>query len=216
MSDGHLSETNQARRLLERLGLLVVPRFLDSDACAALRAEMTSAPAKPATIARDGGVQVVDATVRRLQTRHVSEQTIELVADRFRTLLPRVREHYHVPAAGVERPKFLLYESGDFFKPHADRSDASTIGRDRVVSAVLFLNHEVWSAPAMVESDDEPFTGGTLTFYGLLNQSGFQDLALGAPAEPGLLITFPTSVVHEVKPITSGRRLSVVTWYTTT
>jgi predicted 2-oxoglutarate/Fe(II)-dependent dioxygenase YbiX len=41
----------------------------------------------------------------------------------------------------------------------------------------------------------------------------FVDLGVAVDPVPGRLVLFPSTMVHEVKPVVSGDRFTVVTWY---
>jgi len=78
-----------------------------------------------------------------------------------------------------------------------------------VVAAIIFLNGE--GDP----SASDAYRGGALTLYGLFEQSDAETLGFPLEAEEGLLITFPTDVMHEVRPVEAGERYTVVTWLVT-
>jgi predicted 2-oxoglutarate/Fe(II)-dependent dioxygenase YbiX len=73
---------------------------------------------------------------------------------------------------------------------------------------VIFLNGTA--------DDDAPagYTGGELTFHGLLNGAEWEKCPFPLTAEPGLLVAFRSDTVHEVRPVTSGRRYTIVSWFT--
>ena len=190
------------------MGFFVVPRFLDAATCARLREEIRAAGQKPATVRVDGTTYEVDRTTRSTDMASVSPETFATVEERLAEVEPRVAAHYGVELSGWQRPQFLVYRKGDFFRAHRDRVDDEEPGSfagSRRVSAVLFLNGDG-------NADDGGFRGGHLTFYGLFDKA---DAKLGFPldAEEGLFVTFPTDVVHEVRPVEAGERYTVVTWF---
>jgi len=204
--------TQPSCRLLQKLGFLMRSAVLTTAECGRIRAEMEIGGGLPATVAA-GSTQNVDATTRRSQTRLVSDATRTCVLQRLRDLQPIVADHYHVRIADVERPQFLRYRPGDFFRPHADRGGRDGIGGTRAVSAVLFLNRQSEPDDRAALDDPGDFVGGTLTFHRVVTDPGFEALSLTVAAAPGLLVTFPSSVVHEVTPVIEGHRLTIVSWY---
>ncbi len=54
-----------------------------------------------------------------------------------------------------------------------------------------------------------------MTFYGLMEGAEWEKCAFSLEANSGLLIAFRSDVLHEVKPVTFGERLTVVSWFTT-
>jgi len=60
---------------------------------------------------------------------------------------------------------------------------------------------------------DGCYGGGALTLYELFDGTGGQKIGLPVDPEPGLLITFVSSLLHSVTPVTHGERCTVVSWY---
>ena len=87
----------------------------------------------------------------------------------------------------------------------ADQAHEAIHGRR--VSVVIFLNRQ------SQEPAEDTYGEGNLTFYGLLEGPQWEKCAFPLNAEPGLLIAFPSDVWHEVKPVSHGRRMTVVTWF---
>jgi SM-20-related protein len=193
---------------LARFGIFSVRDFLDAAACAELRAEMRRASERPATVSvRE---EEVDEGYRRTKMAQVSEATRDAVTDRLIGVMPRLEEHFGVSLTALQRPQFLVYREGDFFRRHTDNAegpDASEPVRARRISTVLFLGGQDGAGGNGHE-------GGELTFYGLLGEGARRD-ALGLPltAAPGLLVAFPSELVHSVTPITRGERFTIVSWF---
>lgn len=75
------------------------------------------------------------------------------------------------------------------------------------MSVVIFLNRQ------SQEPAEDAYGEGQLTFYGLLDGPQWEKCASPLDAEPGLLIAFPSDRWHEIKPVSHGRRFTVVTWF---
>ena len=190
-------------------GLYIARDFFDRELCARLRAEARAAAAAPATVRKLGAEYVVNEEVRRTQLARVSEASEQLVERRLMALKGTLEHHFKVTTSGIRRPQFLVYCEGDFFRPHADSSaavDAPAVATGRRVSIVMFLNGE--GDPA----DDESYTGGSLTFYGLMHDSRADDRGFPVTGETGLLVAFPSQYVHSVTPVTRGTRFTIVSW----
>ena len=128
-------------------------------------------------------------------------------------LLSRKRElesHFGVALSDCQQPAFLSYEAGNFFHRHQDNTYAADLPEfihRRKVSVVVFLNDHCH------EDRAETFSGGELTFYGLLNDSRLADKGIPLKCREGLLIAFRSDVKHEVRPVTRGERYTIVTWF---
>jgi predicted 2-oxoglutarate/Fe(II)-dependent dioxygenase YbiX len=75
----------------------------------------------------------------------------------------------------------------------------------RKVSVVIFLNTQSdVAAPGS-------YSGGSLVFTEW--RPGRDQGQFALVAEPGTLVAFPAETTHEVTPVTSGERYSIVSWY---
>lgn len=192
-----------------RLGLFVLPQFLEAEVCERLRAEVASARQSPATVRAGAAAYDVDETTRKTALAEVSPGSTSLVEQRVLALKPELESHFGVSLAGCQPLQFLVYKEGDFFRAHRDSAaehDAAEFSRRRQVSVVIFLNGE---------SDDgrpDTYSGGALTFYGVFGNERGKQVGLPLVGEPGLLIAFGTDVVHEVTAVTRGERYTITTW----
>lgn len=191
------------------MGFFTRRGFLDSATCARLRADIGAAPANVATVWTDEGTYDVDRSTRSTQWAEVAPEAVEFVEGRLAAVMPEVSRHYGIPLAGLQRLQFLVYRQGDFYQRHRDRGEEEgmAFSRARRVSAIIFLNREGDPSTSVA------YRGGELTFYGLFEQSEADTLGFPLEAEEGLLVTFPTDVIHEVRPVEAGERYTVVTWF---
>jgi SM-20-related protein len=194
-----------------RLGLFIARGFLDPDQCAAFRNEMCLAPdGAPGSVLNEGGENRVDPSMRTVQLREVRYETRGLAVNQLKCLQPALARHFRLSLSGFESLQFLCYGPGDFYRPHVDTTDdpdAPAYARDRKVSVVLYLN------PTTDRPMPNSYGGGKLTFFGLMRDPRLQSVGFDLEGEEGLLIAFRSDVVHEVMPLTHGRRYTVVTWY---
>jgi len=195
---------------LTRFGLYAQREFLSPEVCASLSDEMRAATGAPATVAEGQEGDAVDETYRRTKQAKVSAATAARIGDELLKAVPGLAKHFGRPLAGMQTPQFLLYREGDFFRAHPDDStkpDAPDFVRQRSVSAVVFLNGATPGEPA-------GYAGGSLTFYGLMDDSvSGESVGLPLAGEAGLLVAFPSHLVHSVSPVTAGERYTVVSWF---
>ena len=198
--------------ILARLGLFVQRGFLDAESCRSIRAEMAAADRAAAMIrpvGHPGGV--LDYSTRRTGIADVSPATLALVEARLRATKPALEEHFRVVLTEWQRPQFFLYEEGDFFVAHQDRNDSDPTApawvRSRQVSVSILLNDERGGP------DGQAYRGGALVFLGHRGDRPGTGFAIPLEPEEGMLIAFPSDWIHEVRPVTSGRRYSIVTWF---
>ena len=190
-------------------GLYVARDFFDRDLCARLRTEALGAAADPATVRRRAADYEVNEEIRRTQLARVSEAAEALVDQRLLALKETLERHFGITTAGIRRPQFLVYREGDFFRPHSDsstESDAPSVATGRRVSIVIFLNGE------STDDNDHCYSGGSLTFFGLMHDPRADDRGFPITGETGLLVAFPSHCVHSVTPVTRGTRFTIVSW----
>ena len=202
--------TSLKAEFFTRFGLYVEREFLSRPVCARLREEMRAAAGTAATVAEKQAGDAVDDAYRKTKQAEVSATTAARISEQLVKAAPTLANHFRQELADMQRPQFLLYREGDFFRAHPDSSDepgAADYVSQRRVSAVVFING---AAP------DEPggYSGGSLVFYGLMDESSNGE-AVGLPlaGETGMLIAFPSDLVHAVLPVTAGERYSIVSWF---
>jgi predicted 2-oxoglutarate/Fe(II)-dependent dioxygenase YbiX len=192
-------------RFFEHLGLFVRGGFLDRATCADLRAILAPAPWTQGTVARESEVSSLDETVRKVRCVDVDRENWTRVRDHLWALRPELEHHFGRRLTHCHGPDFLIYDPGAFYRPHLD---SGTHYQTRRVSVVIFLNGERDS------QGFGGFTGGGLTFHGLLDGSRWEKCPIPLSAEPGLLVAFPSETLHEVRPVMSGQRYTIVGWFT--
>jgi predicted 2-oxoglutarate/Fe(II)-dependent dioxygenase YbiX len=190
-----------------RFGLYAQREFLPAEACASLTHEMQAAAGARATVADAHGEAVEEAS-RRTKQADVSATTAARIGKELLEALPRLSRHFGLGLVGMQSPQFLVYREGDFFRAHHDDStepDAPDFVAQRSVSAVVFLNGG---------AEPAGYSGGSLTFYGLMDEGVAGDgVGLPLAGEAGLLVAFPSHLVHAVSPVTAGERYTVVSWF---
>jgi predicted 2-oxoglutarate/Fe(II)-dependent dioxygenase YbiX len=192
-----------------RLGVFIRREGLDPTFCQALRTELRSATYTNAEVSK-GEHSLVDTAIRRTKHADISPVTnyqIEQVLQRFK---PALEGHFQQPLSGFEKPQCLVYQVGDYFKAHIDNSDVEGIDpqiQKRQISIVIFLNSESDA------NEPDTYSGGALTFYGLIAQPQWQQVGFALQGEAGLFVAFRSHIFHEVTPVTQGERLTITSWF---
>jgi len=190
------------------LGLYLKREFLDASLCEEIIAQMESHPSEAGYLKTSDRGDVIDL---KLRSAHLSDVPIDyayLIRDRLEELKPDLENHFNLELKSQEKPQFLLYEPGDHYAPHRDIPSEEFENRvriqSRLVSIVVFLNHQ---------SGARPYSGGELTFYELVSDPRWKDYGLPLESEAGLLVAFHSHRLHEVRPVTEGKRFTIVNWF---
>jgi predicted 2-oxoglutarate/Fe(II)-dependent dioxygenase YbiX len=184
--------------------LFIAKNFLDTDVCRELRAQAEQSVAAPAQVTKATGR--VDVSMRQTSRLSFSTETEEFINVYFRRLKPQLEKYYDIQLSGFEKFQFLLYSKGDFYKRHADRNDkpeSPDYIKARRISVVVFLSNESQT------NKPDSYTGGTLVVW----NNDPQKTPLRIEGEVGKLIAFPSDLMHEVEPVQSGKRYSIVNWF---
>jgi SM-20-related protein len=196
-----------AAEFFTRLGLFVRKNFLEQELCARCCREMDEAASTQATIFGPDYTNVIDEAIRSVKVVDVPEATIALVEARLLALRPALERHFDVTLTGCQPLQFLTYREGDFYTVHKDNdTDAPDMVSKRKVSLVLFLNGQ---APQPASG---AYGGGSLTFYKLIADPRWQTYGFPLNSEAGLLVAFRSDVLHQVLPVTHGKRYTIVSW----
>lgn len=194
------------------LGLFVRENFLDAQLCCQYCHQMQNVPAM-ATPIMHGTSKVTDRSLRSTYRSEVSSSMIAEVKQRLLAIKPQLEQHFQLPLNDCQAPSFYRYSQGDFFKPHRDNSgvtNAPQFIKERKLSVIIFLNQQ---SSQFQGSQNYTYEGGELIFYGLINDSLWENYGFRLPSQPGLLIAFPINIIHEVKPVISGERFTIVSWF---
>ena len=183
--------------------LFLLRNFLDADACASLKAELNLAPTTQAPVYIEGTEGTIHENIRKTTSLHPSVETKSHIHQRLFGQKSALENHFSLNLNDCEPPQFLRYEKGDFFIRHQDGNthqlDFDHL-RVRRISIVVFLND------FSVEPEANCYSGGLLQFYD-------QQSTYGLPGETGLLVAFTAETLHEVSPVMSGERLTIISWF---
>ncbi len=195
---------------LRRFGLLVEREFLSGGECVCLCEEMAHAAGYRATVHEHDGRFEVDADVRRARIVRVSDPSVALLQERLAALQRRAAGHFGIALRRLQPLQFLAYGPGDFYHLHPDRSadpGAAPSVRARKISVIVFLN-----SPAE-RPGPGVYGGGALTFSGLLRDPRLAGMGVPLSGEAGLVVAFPSDLLHAVEPVTHGERYTIVGWF---
>lgn len=187
-------------QLLRSLGIFIIEDFMLASECSSLCYEVRhSDKTEAGTLSESDRVERIDNHIRRTKYGEISKSSHASIHQRIRDLKPSLENFFNESLADeLEQPKYLHYAKGDFFAPHTDEQF------NRKINITINLNSRKGQSP------DQGYEGGDLQLYGLIKQDGFNKRGIAAPSHSGCLIAYPVNIVHEVTPITSGERFSIV------
>lgn len=163
----------------------------------------------PSTIGH-GETHRIDMAVRNVGQVKVSDSNRLMIKDRLSEVKPDLEAYFNVTLNGYETAEYLIYRPGSFYTPHRDvypDENMSTDDRQRRISVVIFLGDEVGA------ESEASWSGGQLMFYGLMKDPPWDKCGLPIIGETGLMVAFPSELMHEVTPVTSGVRYTIVSWF---
>ncbi len=187
--------------------LFLLRNFLDATACAQLIEEMCSSPITQAPVYIQGAEGVIHEDVRKTTSLHPSEEITTHVQDLLFAQKSALEAHFGRTLTDCERPQFLRYQPGDFFVRHQDGNTEQLEFdhlRIRKISLIAFLNDFA------AEPKENCYSGGALSFYDTKDTAAESFPLLG---ETGLLVAFRAETYHEVLPVTSGDRFTIISWF---
>jgi SM-20-related protein len=189
------------------LGIYLQRRFLDASICEEIRDAMESHPSEMAYVKSVDRGDFVDERLRSARIMQVPISFATMIRDRLDELKSGLEAYFKVLLTDQEKPEFLLYTPGGCYAAHRDIPEQPTETREgiagRLISVVIFLNDR---------SGLVSYSGGDLLFYGLSPDPQWKDYVIPLEPETGLLLAFRSETLHEVRPVTDGRRYTIATW----
>jgi len=173
--------------------LLSIPEILSKDEVQQFKQHLLSAPWQDGKLS--AGSQAI-----HVKANQQLDDNAELTRHLSQTLLTRLATHPTFISAVLPNkifpPKFNQYQYGGHYGLHVDNAIMSLANGQSLrtdVSATLFFS----------EPDD--YEGGELAIE---TQYGAQEVKLNA----GDLIVYPSTSLHQVKPVTQGSRICAFLW----
>ena len=183
--------------------LFLLRNFLDPEMCARLKDELAESPTTQAPVYIQGTEGTIHEDIRKTTSLHPAGETFNQVHKLLLEQTSALSKHFGETLTDCEPPQFLRYEKGDFFVRHQDgnpKQDDFNHLKVRRISIVVFLNG------FSVEPQADCYSGGVLNFYDQTKEYGLE-------GETGLLVAFASDTFHEVIPVTSGERFTIITWF---
>jgi SM-20-related protein len=176
---------------------LEIPAALDGASAERIRDEMSAAGGDRATVSGESAGRTT-SLARRATALAVSQATRDELVALLERLRPRIADHFARELAVAEEPQFLRYGPGDYFVAHQDGNTPLTHDdtRFRLVSVVIFAG--------------DGYSGGELVLH---EGYGPSDASVTIAPAPGTLVAYPSETTHEVLPVATGDRLTIVSWY---
>ncbi len=162
------------------------------------------------------GTQQVKGDIRRTSKVEMPDHLLEPIKRKLQNLMPILQEYFGTVITRSQPLQVLQYQSGDFYRVHKDNGNLrlKEVGEaippyiaDRQLTVVLFLNGEGDSG------GKESFSGGEHVLPSKTSLNDLLDLVLPISVNLGLLVAFSSSTLHEVLPVHSGIRYSIVSWF---
>lgn len=205
-------------KLLQNLGIYIEPNFLPSEVCDRFLAQAQTATSEPALVWTPGLEEslnlVEDKKQRKTEQVKLSDLAMAEIENRMLALKPVIEKHFALELHGFQNPLFYRYKEGSFFGAHRDSCNeplAPECLRQRRVSSIIFLNQRTEDAD--LEASVPTYCGGSLAFYGLIDDPRWQNFGISVPSQPGMLVAFRSELLHEVKQVTAGERYTIVSWF---
>lgn len=201
---------------------LIIEDFLSPEACAEIAAythgksEGERARVKKSIL----GVVVpeVEEDIRKTAIHRLPEVLLEGYRLRFTYHQKQIEDYFSVPLTTATEVQALEYTEGGFYIKHADDSNdvvnhaGETVGfvqvaPERKITTVLFATSHASQADTGLH-----FDGGELVFNYLFDADG---ASVRLRPKAGDMVVFPSNPLysHEVLPVTSGYRLTLVQWH---
>ena len=187
--------------------LFLLREFLDAKTCADLIAELCDSPTTQAPVYIQGSDSTLHEDVRKTTSLHPSAETITHIHNLLLAQKSALEAHFAHSLTDCERPQFLRYQPGDFFVRHQDgNTEQSEFDHLRIrrISLIVFLNDYA------AEPKENCYSGGELAFYEKRDAAAESFPLMG---EMGLLAAFRADTYHEVLPVTSGDRFTIISWF---
>lgn len=193
--------------LLRKLGVYVDENFLPQETCCKMLPQLRHSQSSNASVGKNGDVYVNKKT-RKTKLLSPLNECQQIFQSALTGLKPKLEDFFQLQLTQKEDPQFLRYQQGDFFIPHtdADLNPESLDYQNRKISVVCFLNSEI-DSPLL---NQENYHQGELILYGLLKA---EKAGIPIHGQSGLLLAFPSDLMHEVNPVAAGERYSIVTWF---
>lgn len=174
--------------------LIVIEEFLSQD-------ELAQVKSKLAVGDWHDGRLTAGGLASKLKNNQQLSDDSDLAISLANFLLERLGNHPKFVSAAIPNrihpPRFNRYQEGETYGVHVDAPIMAMPHTNDVMRSDV-------SATIFVSSPDE-YEGGELSIEG---EFGCQEIKLNA----GDMVVYPSSSLHEVKPVLSGERVAAILW----
>lgn len=194
---------------------MVIEGVLSPSECRAITA---AALEDTASVKAELRGKALDTAIRRTDIHTLSAEHRAIYESRFAAVRSEIETFFSLSLSTSTDVQVLGYQSGSFYLKHSD--DASelrdregktagfrTVAPERKVTTVLFT-----TSYTPHPTDTDHFSGGELLFNYLCDEDGN---TITLRPEAGDMVVFLSNPYfsHEVLPVKSGYRLSLVQWH---
>jgi SM-20-related protein len=172
--------------------------FIEPQTLARIYAAMLAASGGAANVYAHQDVGRINPLVRRTTQLTVPDAIVQSVMTLLAAHAPILEERFRTEPLSPEPPQFLKYGPGDFFVAHQDGNTPliRDKARFRRVSVVIYVNAD--------------YSGGSLLLHEPYPNF---DVRTAIEPAPGTMVAFRSETTHEVTPVESGERYTIVSWY---
>ncbi len=206
-------------KLFKQSHIYCIPNIISAREADSFRIAMLNNPKYSSKIQR-GPTSFHDPLYRQSQTVPVRKIFRNKAVEIFQSLRPNFEEYFGQRLGACQSPQFLLYRRGNFFRRHSDNFNSIKPSKDRLITVILFLSSfsEAQSLSNNPINNRYYFSGGKLLIDD--NQTLEKELSVAEKkseilGKTGLVVAFMAGTKHEVTPIKSGFRFTIVTWFET-
>jgi predicted 2-oxoglutarate/Fe(II)-dependent dioxygenase YbiX len=180
--------------------------FLSIAECSEIIRAMQASPREPAQVVR-AGESILDQSLRFCLDHHFPDAFKRPIGNRMAAYFNAHRTEFDSDADYIYGPYFMSYEKGSYFRAHRDvanhKNDPPRLAAHRW-SLLLYLNGRE-PAPGL-----PTFSGGALIIYE--TEPKLRDRQVVIIPQPGMLVLFRSSLMHEVAIVLEGTRYAVAGW----
>jgi predicted 2-oxoglutarate/Fe(II)-dependent dioxygenase YbiX len=180
--------------------------FLSLEECGEIIRTIEASPREPAQVVR-AGETILDQSLRSCFDHHLPDAFKRSIGDRMATYFEAHRAKFDSDADHIYGPYFMSYQQGSYFRAHRDvanhRNDPLRLAAHRW-SLLVYLNgrEATGSLPT--------FEGGALIIYE--SHPKLHDRRVIIVPQPGMLVAFRSSLMHEVAVVQQGTRYAIAGW----
>lgn len=138
-----------------------------------------------------------DESIRKTEVSWISHVWIKSILNQFVRIANKNAWNYDL-YDDSENAQFTIYKPNYHYEWHNDQSMYEETPRK--LSCVLML------------SDPEEYTGGKFSFLQKIKTEKIEGEDVPEITKKGNIIVFPSANFHKVEPVTSGERITLVSW----